>query len=106
MDMIFTDPPYNVNYKGSGKNTSRGIENDSMSDSMFETFLHDVFMRYSEITKKTAGVYVFHSTSTQAQFEHAMKISGFVVKNQLIWNKPSASMGWGDYRWKHEPFYY
>lgn len=22
-DMVFTDPPYNVNYKGRGKNTSR-----------------------------------------------------------------------------------
>jgi hypothetical protein len=28
------------------------------------------------------------------------------VHNQLIWNKPTASMGWGDYRWKHEPFFY
>lgn len=30
-DMVFTDPPpYNVGYKGSGKNTSRTIENDDM----------------------------------------------------------------------------
>jgi DNA modification methylase len=28
------------------------------------------------------------------------------IRNQLIWNKPTASMGWGDYRWKHEPFFY
>lgn len=29
-DMLFTDPPYNVNYSGRGKNTSRGIMNDHM----------------------------------------------------------------------------
>lgn len=29
-DLLFTDPPYNVDYHGSGKNTSRGIDNDRM----------------------------------------------------------------------------
>ena len=29
-DMLFTDPPYNINYKGRGRNTSRGIANDHM----------------------------------------------------------------------------
>ena len=29
-----------------------------------------------------------------------------MVKNQIIWNKAVASMGWGDYRWKHEPIFY
>lgn len=29
-DMLFTDPPYNVDYHGAGKNTSRGIDNDRM----------------------------------------------------------------------------
>ena len=28
------------------------------------------------------------------------------VKYQLIWNKPSAGLGMGDYRSKHEPFFY
>lgn len=52
------------------------------------------------------GLYVFHSTSTQAVFEEALNESEIEVRNQLIWNKPVASMGWGDYRWKHEPCYY
>jgi ParB-like chromosome segregation protein Spo0J len=29
-DVVFTDPPYNVNYKGHGQKTSNGIENDNM----------------------------------------------------------------------------
>lgn len=105
-DMVFTDPPYNVNYEGRGKKTKRKIENDSMSPEDFDIFLNSVFANYKEVMKKDAGMYVFHSTSTQAQFEKAMHEQGFLIKSQLIWNKPTASMGWGDYRWKHEPFFY
>ncbi|NDK09769.1 DNA modification methylase [Candidatus Gracilibacteria bacterium] len=104
--MIFTDPPYNVNYKGQGKNTKRGIENDHMGDQAFDDMLVLWFQRYAEITRNTAGVYVFHSSSTQAQFEKALLKTGFDIKNQIIWNKPSAALGWGDYRWKHEPLFY
>jgi DNA modification methylase len=105
-DMIFTDPPYNVNYSGRGKETSNTIMNDSMSKESFDIFLDNVFKRYSEISKAGAGWYVFHSTSTQAQFQMAIERTGWKVKMQIVWNKPTASMGWGDYRWKHEPMYY
>jgi DNA modification methylase len=105
-DMVFTDPPYNVAYVGKGKNTSNGIKNDDMSDAAFETMLSEWFARYRENIKTTAGMYVFHSTSTQALFEKHITDAGFVVKCQLVWNKPTAAMGWSDYRWKHEPFFY
>ena len=105
-DMVFTDPPYNVNYAGRGKNTSEGILNDDMNDEAFDTFLEAAFERIAEAAKAGAGWYVFHSTSTQAQFEKALKKFGMAIRNQIIWNKPTASMGWGDYRWKHEPFFY
>lgn len=104
--MVFTDPPYNVNYKGQGKNTKRTIENDNMWKENFEKFLHDVFKRYKEVSKDTAWVYVFHSTSTQIPFQEKLEENGFEIKNQLIWNKPSAALWWWDYRWKHEPFFY
>jgi site-specific DNA-methyltransferase (adenine-specific) len=105
-DMVFTDPPYNVNYSGRGENTSNTILNDKMSDSSFDLFLTEVFKRYSEVSKEGSGWYVFHSSSTQHQFQKAIEDSGWKVKNQIIWNKPVASMGWGDYRWKHEPMFY
>jgi site-specific DNA-methyltransferase (adenine-specific) len=105
-DMIFTDPPYNVNYKGQGKNTKQGIANDNMSEAAFSEFLQFTFKQMRSAIKGGGGAYVFHSTSTQAQFEVAMRASEFEIRNQLIWNKPMAALGWGDYRWKHEPFYY
>ena len=76
-DMVFTDPPYNVDYKGSGKNTSEGIMNDKMADAAFLEFLSAAF-----------------------------NTSGIAVITQLIWNKPSAGLGGNAYRSKHEPFFY
>jgi site-specific DNA-methyltransferase (adenine-specific) len=105
-DMIFTDPPYNINYKGQGKDTSNHIMMDNLDTSEFDTFLDQTFARYSENAKAGAGVYVFHASRTQGQFEIAMRKNGYEIKNQLIWNKPMAALGWGDYRWKHEPFFY
>lgn len=105
-DMVFTDPPYNVNYSGRGKDTSRTIENDHMEDRAFDEFLAKFFKAVEPQAKAGAGWYVFHSSSTQHQFSAAMEAVGLDIRCQLIWNKPTASMGWGDYRWKHEPFFY
>lgn len=105
-DLVFTDPPYNVNYSGRGKNTTNTIKNDSMSREDFRTFLRKVFVAYRSAVKKSAPFYVCHSSSSQRDFEDAMEESGLKVRNQIIWNKTIASMGWGDYRWKHEPMFY
>ena len=105
-DMIFTDPPYNVDYKGKGENTKNGIMNDKMSDEAFDIFLVEAFNRMAENTKRTAGCYIFHSHKTASDFEKALHQTGFTIDTQLIWNKPSAGMGMNDYRTKHEPFFY
>lgn len=105
-DMVFTDPPYNVDYSGRGENTTTKILNDKMSEDGFTEFLKEVFKNYANISKSGAGWYVFHSSSTQHQFQKAITDNGWNIKNQIIWNKPVASMGWGDYRWKHEPMFY
>ena len=106
VDMVFTDPPYNVNYAGRGKETSRTIENDHMEATRFEAFLVAFFKSAAERVKAGAGWYIFHATSSQDEFKRALEEAGLAVRATIIWNKPTASMGWGDYRWKHEPFYY
>lgn len=105
-DMLFTDPPYNVNYKGKGKNTSRGIMNDHMGNANFYQFLLDTFQPIVATTKPTAPMYIFHSSSTQAQFESAMNENGIEVISQLIWNKPTINHVGAKYKSKHEPFFY
>ena len=105
-DMLFTDPPYNVNYKGRGKNTSRGIANDHMGNANFYEFLLDTFEPIANACKSTAPMYIFHSPKTQAQFEEAMAEKGIEVISQLIWNKPNVNHVGAKYKAKHEPFFY
>lgn len=105
-DMVFTDPPYNVNYSGSGKNTSEGIMNDKMEDAAFRHFLIACFAGMRESTKEGGGMYIFHDPSTQRVFEEALSANAIEVVAQLIWNKPAAGLGMGAYRAKHEPFFY
>lgn len=105
-DMIWTDPPYNVNYSGRGKDTSNTIENDNMSEESFREFLKKAFENYRDFAKDTAALYCCYASRTHREFEDAMNHAGWEVKNQIIWVKAVASMGWGDYRWKHEPIFY
>ncbi len=105
-DVVFTDPPYNVNYSGRGENTSNTILNDKMDDSSFRDMLHKAFAGMVEYAKPGAAHYICHSSSSQRAFEDCMEAVGLKTKNQIIWNKTIASMGWGDYRWKHEPIFY
>jgi len=105
-DLIFTDPPYNVNYQGKGKNTNNTIKNDNLAEQSFREFLLQVFANYKENSKKDASLYCCYASRTHREFEDAINANGYEVKNQIIWVKLLASMGWGDYRWKHEPILY
>lgn len=105
-DMVFTDPPYNVDYKGSGKNTKDGILNDKMSDSAFAEFLIDTFQMTKDFLKQGGGCYVFHSHKTATDFEIALEKVGFQIDTQLIWHKIGGLLGQNHYKTNHEPFYY
>ena len=105
-DLLFTDPPYNVNYKGQGKKTSNGILNDRMSDQNFLFFLQDTFHALSTALKPTAPMYIFHASKTQREFQNAMEENGIEIISQLIWNKPSINHIGAAYKSKHEPFFY
>lgn len=103
--MTFTDPPYNIGYR-SGRRNSAPMKNDGMDDGKFLEFLLSCFGHWRGALKDRAAAYVFHSPQTQTLFERALENTGFRIVEQLIWNKPSMSTGYDDYRRKHEPFFY
>lgn len=105
-DMVFTDPPYNVAYSGRGKKTSNTIKNDDMDEKSFRDMLLKWFQNYARVLKSDGGLYCCYASRTHREFEDALNFAGFEVRNQIIWVKKVASMGWGDYRWKHEPILY
>lgn len=101
-DLIVTDPPYNVSYEG----TAGKIKNDNMDDSSFKDFLFEAYSRMYEISKKGAGIYVFHADSEGINFRQEMVRAGFLLKQCCVWVKNSMVMGRQDYQWQHEPVLY
>jgi len=107
-DMIFTDPPYNVDYSGRGKNDLGKIINDNMDENKFVLFLDNVFKLMSDNLKPLSILYVCHPDShskPKIAFEIAFD-KYFKKSSTLIWNKGNAGMGWQDYRSQHEPILY
>jgi site-specific DNA-methyltransferase (adenine-specific) len=104
-DMVVTDPPYNVAYEGKTKDALT-IENDSMSNDDFYTFLYDFYSALTTAVKKGGAIYVWHASSEVINFGKAMVDAGWLLKQQLIWVKNTMVMGRQDYQWKHEPCLY
>lgn len=102
-DMVLTDPPYNVDYSSED---GKKIVNDKMENFQFEEFLTSAFKPMAEFLKEGRGFYIFHASRSQREFENALNNAGLQVRQQLIWNKNSFTLGRQDYQWKHEPILY
>lgn len=105
MDMLLTDPPYNVDYTGGTKDALK-IMNDSMEDSAFRAFLTDAFGSADTAMKPGAAFYIWHSDSEGHNFRFAAMNSGWRIRQCLIWVKNGIVLGRQDYQWKHEPCLY
>lgn len=102
-DMVFTDPPYNVNYESADGKT---IMNDHMEKNSFYRFLLQAFTVTYEHLKPGGGIYVCHSDSERCNFQGAMEDAGFLMKQCLVWVKNQLVLGRQDYQWQHEPILY
>jgi len=100
-DMVFTDPPYGVDYDGGTKRREK-LDGDT-SPSLYSAFL--------PITRKFihphAAVYLFYADG-DAAVTTAVTTAGYEVRNTLVWNKNQAQFGAlsAQYKQKHEPFLY
>jgi DNA modification methylase len=102
VDMIFTDPPYNVDYEG----TAGKIKNDKMEDNSFYLFLFDAFTNMFEATKDGGAIYVCHADTEGFNFRNAFKNAGYKLAECLVWVKNALVLGRQDYHWRHEPILY
>lgn len=105
VDMLLTDPPYNVAYEGSTKEKLT-IKNDNMANDQFCQFLRDAFVTADLVMKAGAVFYIWHADSEGLNFRGACVDAGWTVRQCLIWKKSSLVMGRQDYHWKHEPCLY
>lgn len=105
IDLYVTDPPYNVAYEGKTEEAMT-IQNDSMDDASFRQFLRDAFSVANQHLKPGGAFYIWHADSEGLNFRAAVKETGWLLKQNLIWVKNSIVLGRQDYQWKHEPCLY
>lgn len=121
VDMLLTDPPYNVAYGQSGGHVLRPseakqlhrrtdgkiIQNDNWdNDEEFIKFLVSVFKCAFDFMKPGASFYIWYADTQALNFRLACKEAGIQIRQNLIWNKNSFTLGRQDYQWKHEPCLY
>jgi DNA modification methylase len=104
-DLVFTDPPYNVDYQGYTEEKLK-IQGDKMTPEQFQEFLSSVFSSYLWALKPGGSMYVCHPSSWQREFQGALECSDFEVRCQIIWAKNTFAWGFGRYKFQHEPIFY
>jgi DNA modification methylase len=103
--VIFTDPPYNVDYQG-GTQDKLKIKNDNMPAAEFKEFLTSAFSCLFSVARPGAAIYICHADSIGNEFREAMAAGGWCLKQCLIWVKNQFVLGRQDYQWQHEPILY
>lgn len=98
-DMLLTDPPYNVDYTGSN---GKKIQNDKMADTTFTEFLTAAFAAADSVFKEGGAFYIWYADLKSLNFLTALKNTGWELKQKLVWNKNTFTLGRSDYQWKHE----
>jgi DNA modification methylase len=97
--LVFTDPPYNVAYKGQKFGE---IMNDDMAPEAFIEFSVAFMQRLHEFSREGAALYICSGYSSYPPFLYALYRAGMTFSCPIIWVKDNPSMGWEDYKKQHE----
>ena len=107
-DLIFTDPPYGVDYAGGNKKREK-LANDHKGTAIYESFL-SVALLYS---KPETPLYLFYAAGkfSQSVINAVMESGGWTITAQIVWGKNVGQFGGfvamnSNYKQKHEPILY
>lgn len=112
VDMVFTDPPYNVNYGATAKDKMRSkggslagrkIMNDNLGED-FEDFLQKACANMLRVCK--GAMYICMSSSELDVLQSAFRNSGGKWSTFIIWAKNTFTLGRADYQRQYEPILY
>jgi len=106
-DMVFTDPPYNVNYANSPKDKLRGKHRPILNDALGEGFYDFLYDALALIMAHTRGaIYVAMSSSELDTLQAAFRAAGGHWSTFIIWAKNTFTLGRADYQRQYEPILY
>jgi DNA modification methylase len=106
-DMLFTDPPYNVDYGNSMKDKARSTNSKILNDNLgedFAKFLFDFCKNALTVTK--GACYICMSSSELHTLQKAFIEAGGKWSTFIIWAKNHFTLGRSDYQRQYEPILY
>ena len=113
--MVWTDPPYGVDYadketrlQEARKNSRKksDVANDDLKAEELKAFLRSAFANAIVYTIDGGAIYVSHADMTGIYFRMAVLEAGWFFKQSLVWVKNNHVLGRQDYQWMHEPIIY
>lgn len=110
-DMVFTDPPWNVNYGAVDEGNAMGykprtILNDFMGEEDFKEFMDGAFASMNFASKPGAMTYVVMSAQEWGNMMLTLANNDYHWSSTIIWNKDRLVMSRKDYHTKYEPIWY
>ena len=105
-DLVFTDPPYSVNYKQPSIRPGRAgrkITNDNLGAG-FEQFLADSCRNLVELS--AGAIYICMSSSEIDTLKRVFVNAGGHWSTFVIWAKNTFTLGRSDYQRQYEPILY
>lgn len=110
-EMVFTDPPWNVNYGAVDKGNAMGykprtIKNDFMGTEDFKNFMYSAFNCMNKASKPGAMTYVVMSAQEWGNMMLTLAQNDYHWSSTIIWNKDRLVLSRKDYHTKYEPIWY
>ncbi|ALD91893.1 MULTISPECIES: site-specific DNA-methyltransferase [Burkholderiales] len=107
VDMVFTDPPYNVNYANSAKDKMRGKDRAILNDNLGDGFCDFLLAALTPtVAHCRGGIYVAMSSSELDVLQAAFRAAGGHWSTFIIWAKNTFTLGRADYQRQYEPILY
>lgn len=112
--VIFTDPPYNVDYTSpaggsyaGGKYVHPKVFNDNLSNSQYSAFLTNALKNAFSFTKDAMSIYLFFASRHYTLVRMAFEDAGFYYSQMVIWCKDRFVLSPGqDFHRVFEPIMY
>ncbi|MDP2431507.1 MAG: site-specific DNA-methyltransferase [Pseudomonadota bacterium] len=106
-DMIWQDPPYNVDYANTAKDKLSGTNRPILNDNLGEGFYDFLLAALTPALAHCRGaVYIAMSSSELDTLQSAFRAAGGKWSTFIIWAKNTFTLGHADYQRQFEPILY
>lgn len=93
-DMVFTDPPYGVNYEGGHNNKKRkGIENDKLKGADLTNLFRDSLQNAILFSKDNSAFYIWYANGKAVETFSSFSELNLNVRAVICWYKINSGLG-------------